>query len=231
MIPQSLRIPLVILIIAVILLLYVADITGAFSGVSPGGNVTSTPQVEISEYQGEQLTPVRDIYPNNVGGIPHIDPSGYRLTVDGLVSLPRTYSYEEIVGKFTAYKKVVTLHCVDGWDATILWEGILVSDLLDPSGVLPAANTVIFYADDGFSSSLPLEYVSENRILMAYKVNNITLPFNRGFPFQLVAEDKWGYKWVKWITRIEISNDTAYRGYWERRGYSQGGDLNASFFG
>ena len=227
----SFRIPVVVLVLAAILLLYVADISGAFSGVSPGGNATQIPQVEVREYQGESLSPVSDIRPNNIGGIRHIDPAGYRLRVDGLVAVPKSYSYGEVVENHTAYKKVVTLHCVDGWDATILWEGVLVTDLLDESGVLPGATTVIFYADDGFSSSLPVQYLKDRGIIMAYRVNNITLPFERGFPFELVAEDKWGYNWVKWITRIQVSNDTTYRGYWEQRGFSQGGNLNASFFG
>ena len=41
----------------------------------------------------------------------------------------------------------------------------------------------------------------------------------RGYPFQVVAEDKLGYKWAKWVTGIEVSNDADYRGYWESRGY------------
>ncbi len=228
--PGSLRVPLVVLLLAVILVLYVADISGVFSGVSPGGNATEIQQVEIREYQGEPLSPIRDVRPNTIAGIRHIDPATYRLNVEGLVSFPKSYDYGQIVDNHTAYKKVVTIHCVDGWDATILWEGVRVADLLDESVVLPGATTVIFYADDGFSSSLPLAYIRDRGIIMAYRVNNITLPFERGFPFQIVAEDKWGYKWVKWLTRIEVSNDTAYQGYWEQRGFSQGGDLNASFF-
>jgi DMSO/TMAO reductase YedYZ molybdopterin-dependent catalytic subunit len=65
---------------------------------------------------------------------------------------------------------------------------------------------------------------------MAYKMNNVTLPPERGFPFQLVAESKWGYKWIKWITTIELSDDSAYRGYWESRGFSNTGNVTESFF-
>jgi DMSO/TMAO reductase YedYZ molybdopterin-dependent catalytic subunit len=39
-----------------------------------------------------------------------------------------------------------------------------------------------------------------------------------------------GYKWVKWITEIELSDDEDYQGYWESRGYSDSGDLGESFF-
>jgi DMSO/TMAO reductase YedYZ molybdopterin-dependent catalytic subunit len=61
-------------------------------------------------------------------------------------------------------------------------------------------------------------------------MNNVTLPPERGFPFQLVSESKWGYKWIKWITELEISDNISYRGFWERRGYSNTADLNTSFF-
>ena len=90
---------------------------------------------------------------------------------------------------------------------------------------------MILYAHDGYSTSLPLKDLFERDIIMAYKMNNVTLPAERGFPFQLVAEDKWGYKWIKWIERIELSDNQQYRGYWEQRGYSNNGDLNRSFFG
>jgi DMSO/TMAO reductase YedYZ molybdopterin-dependent catalytic subunit len=95
---------------------------------------------------------------------------------------------------------------------------------------LPQANTVIFYAVDGYSTSFPLEYLQSNQIIMAYKMNNATLPPERGFPFQLVAESKWGYKWIKWINKIEVSDNSNYTGYWESRGYSNTGNLNESFF-
>jgi DMSO/TMAO reductase YedYZ molybdopterin-dependent catalytic subunit len=75
---------------------------------------------------------------------------------------------------------------------------------------------------------LPIEYVIDNNILMAYKMNGLVLPPERGYPFELVAESKWGYKWIKWITEIELSDDINYKGYWEERGFSNSGDLNAS---
>jgi len=107
---------------------------------------------------------------------------------------------------------------------------VLVRDLLAEAGPKPEAKTVIFRAYDGYSSSFPISYFYEKDILMAYKMNNLTIPPERGFPFMLVAEDKWGYKWVKWITEIELSNDTNYSGYWESRGYSDSGNLNESFY-
>ena len=62
-------------------------------------------------------------------------------------------------------------------------------------------------------------------------MNNVTLPPERGYPFQLVAESKWGYKWIKWITSIELSDNREYLGYWERQGYSNYGGIEEAFFG
>ena len=56
-------------------------------------------------------------------------------------------------------------------------------------------------------------------------MNEIILPPERGFPFQLVAESKYGYKWIKWITEIEASDDSSFRGYWESRGYSNDANI------
>jgi DMSO/TMAO reductase YedYZ molybdopterin-dependent catalytic subunit len=103
--------------------------------------------------------------------------------------------------------------------------------LLAEAKVLPDAKVVIFHAYDGYTTSLPVDYLINNDILIAYKMNGVTLPPERGFPFQLVAESKWGYKWIKWITEIELSDDVNYRGYWERQGYSNDADLDKDFFG
>ena len=58
-----------------------------------------------------------------------------------------------------------------------------------------------------------------------YKMNNIVLPPERGFPFKLVSESKYGYKWIKWITEIELSTDADFKGYWETRGFSNDADI------
>ena len=138
---------------------------------------------------------------------------------------PLEYTLGEVTDNHQSYQKVVTLNCVEGWRVKILWEGVLVKDLIEAAKASPEANTVIFHAYDGYTTSLPLDYIMGQDIMLAYKMNGVVLPPERGAPFQLVAESKWGYKWIKWITEIELSDDANYQGYWERRGYSNDADL------
>lgn len=183
---------------------------------------------EITEYEGQDLSSVNNFRENSIRGPQYIEIEDYSLKVTGLVEVPKEYTYGEIINR-QSYSKVITLDCVEGWSVTILWEGIILRDLLKEANPLETANTIIFYAEDGYTTSFPIDYIMKQDILMAYKMNNATLPPERGFPFQLVAEDKWGYKWIKWITKIEFSDDESFEGYWESRGYSNTGNLDESF--
>ncbi len=174
---------------------------------------------EIRNYQGENLSSISDVIEQTINGLQYLNDTTYRLTVTGLVDKNLSLSYSQVLNDFQSYQKVVTIHCVEGWSATILWEGFLVSDLLREAGADPNASTVIFRASDGYSTALPIEYLKNNNILVAYKMNNITMPPERGFPFELVAESQFGYKWIKWLTSVEISNNSSYLGFWESRGY------------
>jgi DMSO/TMAO reductase YedYZ molybdopterin-dependent catalytic subunit len=184
---------------------------------------TSNP-AEIRVYNGQQLSSVNDFRNEAIKGNQDINISTYTLTVTGLVQNEAVLTYDQIVNMYAHYLKVATLHCVERWEVTVLWEGVLVKDLLQEANYSQNAQILIFYSQDGFTTSLPLSYIVNNNITMAYKVNGLTLPKSEGYPFQLVAEGKLGYKWAKWTTKIEVSNDTSYEGYWESRGYDNEAD-------
>ena len=173
---------------------------------------------EVREYEGQDLSSISDFRENSIKGPQYINESTYRLTITGLVNKTVEFSYADVINGFQKYQKVITLHCVEGWSVTILWEGFLLKDLLNEAGINPEAVVVIFHAYDGYSTSLPLNYILDNNILIAYKMNGLTLPPERGFPFELVAESKYGYKWIKWITEIELSDNANYLGFWESQG-------------
>lgn len=182
--------------------------------------------VEVNDYQGENFSDFSDFREKSINGVQNINIKDYRLKIGGLVEEPIDLVYSMIIQTYPAHKKVAKLNCVEGWSVNILWEGFLVSDILKSVCVKDGAKTVIFKAADGYSTSFPLNYIMNNNIIMAYKMNDQVIPAERGFPFQLVAESKWGYKWIKWITAIELSADENYQGFWESRGYSDSGDLD-----
>lgn len=209
-----------------------AGCLGAPRPDGPGGGVdrepAPLPRAEVREYEGRDLSSIDDFRENSIAGPQDVDRDSYRLAIGGLVAEPLELAYEEVLAG-RSYRKVVTLDCVEGWSVDILWEGVLVRDLIERAGPSASADTVIFRAVDGYSTSLPLEYLMENEILLAYSMNGVELPPERGFPFQLVAEDKWGYKWIKWVESIELSDDPTFRGYWESRGYSNSGDRDSGY--
>ncbi|MGZ4887354.1 MAG: molybdopterin-dependent oxidoreductase [Candidatus Aminicenantales bacterium] len=188
-----------------------------------------TQNVEIREYRGEKLDPASKFEENSIRGPQRVDIRKYALKIGGLVDSPVSLTYGQVLAH-DAESKITTIHCVEGWDVKILWEGVPITDLLGEAGVKPAANTVIFRSADGYSTSLPLDYLRKKNILLAYKMNGVPLPEERGFPFQVVAEDKWGYKWAKWVVAIELSDNPNFKGYWESRGYNAGGDHSGPIF-
>ena len=189
-------------------------------------NAKSLAKVEIRQYKGAKLSSVNDIVETSIKGPQNVNVKTYSLLITGLVNKEKKYNYDQIISGHQAYKKVVQLNCVEGWSVNLLWQGVLVKDLLNEAGTNPKANTVIFYAADGYTTSLPLSYIINNNILLAYKINGTTLTPATGFPFQVVAESKLGYKWAKWVTKIELSSNNNYQGYWESRGYSNNADVN-----
>ena len=178
---------------AILLLVALGTGIAASSGCTPA---ESPPEpidletVEITQYEGEDLSSINDFRENSIKGPQQVDINTYSLKISGLVAEPQELSYDEVLNNYQPYKKVITLDCVEGWSVKLLWEGILVRDLIATATALPESKTVILHAYDGYTTSLPLEYFTDSDILLAYKMNELTLPPERGFPFELVAESK-----------------------------------------
>ena len=185
---------------------------------------------ELQEYNGEKLDPAVGPRDNSIKGVQTVDLDTYQLTIDGLADAPQAYSYDDVL-QMPSEERLLRLYCVEGWNANILWKGVLLKTLLDAAEPKPETNTVIFHAVDGYTTSLPLQEILEKNLILAYDANGIALPPEMGFPFIFVAEDKWGYKWARWVNRIELSSDDSYQGYWESNGYSNDADLGKPSFG
>jgi len=147
------------------------------------------------------------------------------------VDNPLHLSYDDLQ-TYPQISKLMPLNCVEGWDFTAKWTGPALETLFAAAKVQSSAKIAIFYTADvptGYSS-LDLSYIHDRNIIIALKLNDITLPDDRGFPFQVVAESKYGYKWAKRITRIELSDNTNFRGYWESYGYNNNADIGGPAF-
>lgn len=180
-------------------------------------------QVEIKEYQGEKLSPFNRSYDNSIKGPQKVDINKYRLIVNGKIQKTLLLTYTQVLA-LPSVTRAITLNCVEGWSEHLLFKGVRIADIVKSTNINKDVQTVIFYAIDGYSSSLSYKYVLDNDIMIAYEINGKKLDETRGFPFQVVAESKFGYKWVKWVTRIEFS-DKPYEGYWEQRGYDNEADI------
>ena len=170
---------------------------------------------------GVPLTPIVQQQTNALKGTQFLDRETYRLKVDGLVERPLSLSYDDLLA-YPQVSKLNILYCVDGWDFTAKFTGPELNSVFAAAGLKPGASIAIFYtadAPEGYTS-LEVDYLRESNIMLALKINDITLPTERGFPFQVIAEAKFGYKWAKWVTRIELSADTGFRGYWESLHYN-----------
>lgn len=226
------RIILVVGLIAVVVAIYFISNMNLFSKIDNGkedavsqATASRYQELEIREYQGVRLDPAIGPRDNSISGIQEVDLSTYQLQLTGLVDKPVSYTYEQVLEKEKA-QRLITLYCVEGWQATVLWEGVRINDLLADAGIKDNATVVIFHCVDGYTTSMPLTVIKEKDMLLAYSANGVSLPASMGFPFIVVAEDRLGYKWARWVNKIELSSDESYKGYWEKRGYSNDATVN-----
>ncbi|WP_414731921.1 molybdopterin-dependent oxidoreductase [Acetobacterium carbinolicum] len=226
------RIILVVGVIAVVVAIYFISNMNLFSKVDNGkedavsqATASRYQELEIREYQGVRLDPAIGPRDNSISGIQEVDLSTYQLQLTGLVDKPVSYTYEQVLEKEKA-QRLITLYCVEGWQATVLWEGVRINDLLADAGIKDYATVVIFHCVDGYTTSMPLTVIKDKDMLLAYSANGVSLPASMGFPFIVVAEDRLGYKWARWVNKIELSSDESYKGYWEKRGYSNDATVN-----
>ena len=231
-VPKAAKVAFVAILIVVILVasVLIVEYSSSF-GPTPS---PASYQGEVLQYQNISLTPISgfigaiNAHPDvAIEGTQYVNETTYRLAVTGLVNNSLELSYDDVVNDFPAYQQVTNLLCVEGWSVTMLWEGARVSDIIQEAGVSSNATVVIFHASDGYTTALPLDYLIQENIILAYKVNNVTLPPAIGFPFCLVAQNQYGYKWIKWVNELEVSNNTNYLGFWESRGYPNNATVNS----
>lgn len=149
----------------------------------------------------------------------------WTLRVDGLVEKPFSLSFGDLL-KLERRDMVADFHCVEGWSVfDIPWNGVHLSTLLALAKPLGGATHVTFHtAKDIYGESLPLDVALEPDTLLAYGIQNSSLPLGKGFPLRLVVPRKLAYKSAKYVYRIELDNEPRL-GYWEKYGYPYEADV------
>lgn len=157
------------------------------------------------------------------GPIPRFDPDTWTFRIFGLVEVPSELSYPELTGG-DALDLRSDFHCVTGWSKLDnLWTGVRVRDLIDRARPDPSAMFAIVTADHGYTANLPLEVLMDTDVLLAWGHNGEDLAPKHGYPLRLVVPKLYGWKSVKWVRSIELTQGDS-RGYWEVRGYHNEAD-------
>lgn len=160
--------------------------------------------------------------------------ASYRLEIGGLVERPLSLSLADV--RAAPARTQITRHdCVEGWSSIGKWKGARLSALLDRAKLKPQARYIVFHcadtldpsATDGagkYYESIDLIDAYHPQTILAYEMNDATLPVRHGAPLRLRVERQLGYKHAKYVMRIEAveSLDGIGRGaggFWPDRGY------------
>ncbi len=151
---------------------------------------------------------------------PEFDPATWKLTIEGLVDKPLIITYSELL-KLESEEQVSDFHCVEGWSVEdVKWKGVRLKVLFDKAGLAPEAKFATFHSASGiYSDSLSISEALEPYVMLAYMLNEEALPEEQGRPLRLVIPGMFGYKNVKWVNRITLTEQQE-TGYWERFGYN-----------
>lgn len=144
----------------------------------------------------------------------------WRLSVEGLVARPAMLSLAEL-RRLPSVTQVTHQACEEGWSAIAEWTGAPLSGVLALAGVHPRARYVVFYPVDdpafGFES-LDLPDAFHPQTLLAYGMNGEELPTRHGAPVRLRVARQLGYKSVKYLGRIIVTD--SLRSFGDGRGSS-----------
>ncbi len=153
--------------------------------------------------------------------MPVFDPQRWRLRIDGVVARPLTLTYAQLRALPRA-EQTSDFHCVTGWSVkNVHWAGVRLRDLLAAARPQPSAQALTFVsAERPYVDSLTLEEAYLKDAMLAYEMDGKPLLRPHGAPARVVIPEMYGYKNVKWVERIVVT-DRPLDGYWKLRGYDR----------
>ncbi len=182
-------------------------------------NVTSL----YEEFGDDRLPPgqrLTDRFPVlSKGGTPPSDPETWHFEAWGAVDTELDLDWDEF-RDLPSETQVQDFHCVTGWSKfDCEFTGVTFPTLADAAGVHDDAVHVMFHAQDGYTTNLPLDDCLRDEVMFVYEYDGEPLPADHGGPLRVVTPNKYAYKGAKWVTGVEFLTEPE-RGYWEKRGYS-----------
>jgi DMSO/TMAO reductase YedYZ molybdopterin-dependent catalytic subunit len=179
------------------------------------------------------VTPNTDFFIRNHFRTPTISEEEWNLEISGMVAKPLKFSYSDLLLTSSVHRPL-TLECAGnpsggGGVSTAIWSGLPLEVLLKQAGVQAGAITVVFHgADSGegedvppgthFARAIPLDKAMNPSTLLAYEMNGAPLPADHGFPLRALVPGWYGMDSVKWLTRIEVSQEP-FKGYFQQERY------------
>ena len=131
----------------------------------------------------------------------------WRLNVDGMVARPASLSLAELKS-YPSRSQITHLACEEGWSYIAEWTGVPLSHVLDVVGILPQAKYVVYFSiQRGWWDSIDMADALHPQTLITYSMNGGELPVGHGGPLRMRVPRQLGYKNVKYITRLAVTDD------------------------
>ncbi|MCF8127740.1 MAG: molybdopterin-dependent oxidoreductase [Deltaproteobacteria bacterium] len=152
-----------------------------------------------------EITPIEDFETMGITDY-KVDLSKWRLIVEGAVKEPLEFTYEEI-NKLPSMEKEVLLICPGFFALHGRWKGIAMEHFLRKVKMEEGATHVTFYGPEGSYEKVelfPIDDIRKGKVFLAYGVNGKPLPQKHGFPLRIVAQDRYGGEWVKYVYKATV---------------------------
>ena len=159
----------------------------------------------------------------HIGSVPNIDPATYRLAFTGLVENPFEIGYDELRAlPSTEFRG--DIHCVTRWSKkATYWRGTLFRTLVERARPLASAAYVIQYADNDYTTNLPLAAMLDDDVLIAWEYDGQPIEPVHGGPVRMFVPKRYFWKSSKWLNRVDFTEHDEL-GFWERNGYHNDAD-------
>jgi DMSO/TMAO reductase YedYZ molybdopterin-dependent catalytic subunit len=133
--------------------------------------------------------------------------SEWRLRVDGLVDRPASFSLAQL-RSYPSRSQITELACEEGWSYIAEWIGVPLSHVLELVGTQPQARYVVYFSiDPQWWDSVDMADALHPQTFLAYGMNGGELPVGNGGPLRLRVPRQLGYKNVKFITRLTVTDN------------------------